>query len=69
MKWEEESKTHKETVTEDNVAEVIAMMTGIPVQRVAEKESGRLVKMNDDLKGTVIGQDECYKKSSKSNTT
>lgn len=62
LKWEEESKTHKETVTEDNVAEVIAMMTGIPVQRVAEKESGRLLKMGGDLKGSVIGQDEAIKK-------
>ncbi len=62
LKWEEDSKTHKETVTEDNVAEVISMMTGIPVQRVAEKESGRLMKMSDDLKGSVIGQDEAIKK-------
>ncbi len=58
LKWEEDSKTHKQVVTEDNVAEVISMMTGIPVQRVAEKESGRLMKMSDDLKGSVIGQDE-----------
>lgn len=62
LKWEEESKTHKETVTVDNVAEVIAMMTGIPVQRVAEKESGRLLKMNSDLQGSVIGQDNAIKK-------
>ncbi len=62
LKWEEESKTHKEVVTEANVAEVISMMTGIPVQRVAEKESGRLLKMQDDLKGSVIGQDEAIKK-------
>ncbi len=62
LKWEEESKTHKETVTEENVAEVIAMMTGIPVQRVAEKESGRLLKMGSDLKGSVIGQDNAIKK-------
>ncbi len=62
LKWEEESKTHKEIVTEANVAEVISMMTGIPVQRVAEKESGRLLKMQDDLKGSVIGQDEAIKK-------
>ena len=62
LKWEEDSKTHKEIVTEDNVAEVISMMTGIPVQRVAEKESGRLMKMSDDLKGSVIGQDQAIKK-------
>ncbi len=62
LKWEEESKTHKEEVSVDNVAEVISMMTGIPMQRVAEKESGRLLKMNDDLKGSVIGQDDAIKK-------
>jgi ATP-dependent Clp protease ATP-binding subunit ClpC len=61
-KWEEESKTHRETVSEDNVAEVVAMMTGVPVQRIAEKESGRLIKMKESLKGTVIGQDEAILK-------
>jgi len=61
-KWEEHSKSHKETVTEDHVAEVVAMMTGIPVQRVAEKESGRLVKMGEAIQGSVIGQDEAIKK-------
>ena len=60
--WEEESKTHRETVTEDNVAEVVSMMSGIPLQRIAEKESGRLVKMQDSLQGTVIGQEEAIKK-------
>ncbi|MGB1032098.1 MAG: ATP-dependent Clp protease ATP-binding subunit, partial [Flavobacteriales bacterium] len=61
-KWEEESKNHRETVTADNVEEVVAMMTGIPVQRIAEKESGRLARMGDELEGTVIGQDEAIKK-------
>jgi ATP-dependent Clp protease ATP-binding subunit ClpC len=61
-KWEEESKNHRETVTVDNVEEVVAMMTGIPVQRIAEKESGRLSRMNEDLQGTVIGQDDAIKK-------
>jgi ATP-dependent Clp protease ATP-binding subunit ClpC len=61
-KWEEHSKSHKETVTEEHVAEVVAMMTGIPVQRVAEKESGRLIKMGEAIKGSVIGQDEAIKK-------
>lgn len=60
--WEEESKTHRETVSEDNVAEVVAMMTGVPVQRVAQNESNRLVTMFEDLKGKVIGQDEAIKK-------
>ncbi len=61
-KWEEEAKTHRELVTEENVAEVVAMMTGIPVTRIAEKESGRLIKMGDNLKDAVIGQEEAIKK-------
>jgi ATP-dependent Clp protease ATP-binding subunit ClpC len=61
-KWEEESKNHRVTVTVDNVEEVVAMMTGIPVQRIAEKESGRLSRMNEDMQGTVIGQDDAIKK-------
>ncbi len=61
-KWEEDSKTQRETVTEDNVAEVIAMMTGVPVQRIAQNEGDKLVKMADVLKGKVIGQDDAVKK-------
>lgn len=60
--WEEETKVHRETVSEDNVAEVVAMMTGVPVQRIAQNESNRLVKMGDELKGKVIGQDDAIKK-------
>ena len=61
-KWEEESKSHRVTVTEDNVAEVVAQMTGIPVQRIAQKESGRLMVMGDQLKNAVIGQQEAVQK-------
>ena len=60
--WEEESKNHRVTVTEDHVGDVVAMMTGIPVQRIAEKESGKLARMNTDLEGKVIGQDEAIQK-------
>lgn len=60
--WEEESKIHRETVTEDNVAEVVAMMTGVPVQRVAQNEGDKLMKMAEELKGKVIGQDDAVKK-------
>ena len=60
--WEEETKTHRQVVTEENVAEVVAMMTGVPVQRIAQSESHRLVNMNEALKGKVIGQDEAIKK-------
>ena len=60
--WEEETKIHRETVSEDNVAEVVAMMTGVPVQRIAQNESNKLAKMDDELKGKVIGQDDAIKK-------
>ena len=61
-KWEEDTRNHRVTVTVSNVEEVVAMMTGIPVTRVAEKESGRLAKMDQELEGKVIGQDEAIKK-------
>ncbi len=60
--WEEESKTHRETVSEDNVAEVVAMMTGVPVQRIAQNEGDKLVKMAELLQGKVVGQDEAVRK-------
>ncbi|RPD97921.1 ATP-dependent Clp protease ATP-binding subunit [Aureibaculum marinum] len=60
--WEEQSKLHKETVTEDNVAEVVSMMTGIPVNRIAEAESARLADLPNLIKGKVIGQDEAVSK-------
>ena len=61
-KWEEETKTHRVTVTEEHVAEVVSMMTGIPVNRVAEKESGKLAKMAIEIQGKVIGQDDAVLK-------
>ncbi len=61
-KWEEESKINRETVNEENVAEVVAMMTGVPVKRIAQSESKRLVNMGTDLQGSVIGQDDAIKK-------
>jgi ATP-dependent Clp protease ATP-binding subunit ClpC len=60
--WEEESKLNREIVTEDNVAEVVSMMTGIPVNRVAEAESNRLSELPSLIKGKVIGQDEAVTK-------
>jgi ATP-dependent Clp protease ATP-binding subunit ClpC len=60
--WEEASKENRETVTEDNVAEVVSMMTGIPVNRVAEAESSRLSDLPKKIKGKVIGQDEAVAK-------
>lgn len=61
-KWEEESKIHRVAVSEEDVAEVVSMMCGIPVTRVAQKESGRLVNMAEELRGKVIGQDEAVGK-------
>ncbi len=61
-KWEEASKLHREIVTEDNVAEVVSMMTGIPVTRVVEAESNRLKELNQLIKDKVIGQDEAVVK-------
>jgi len=61
-KWEEDSKLHRETVTEDNVADVVSMMTGIPVNRIAQTESNKLAKLPELIKGKVIGQDEAVSK-------
>src|SRR5690554_603720 len=64
-KWEEESKTRRYTVEEDNVAEVIAMMTGIPAKRIAQNEGVKLLNMGEELKGKVVGQDNAIKKLTK----
>jgi ATP-dependent Clp protease ATP-binding subunit ClpC len=65
MQWEEESKTRRYPVNEEDIAEVVSMMTGIPVNRVAQNESKKLVGMADDLKGSVIGQDSAIEKVTK----
>lgn len=61
-KWEEESKNNRVEVTEEHVAEVVSMMSGVPVTRISESETGRLAIMSDEIKGRVIGQDEAVKK-------
>ncbi len=61
-KWEEETKLHRETVTEDNVADVISMMTGVPVNRIAQTESNKLAQLPELIKGKVIGQDNAVTK-------
>ncbi|MGB0887482.1 MAG: ATP-dependent Clp protease ATP-binding subunit [Vicingaceae bacterium] len=60
--WEDETKNNREVVSEDNVAEVVAMMTGIPTQRVAQAEGDRLAHMGEEINDKVIGQDEAVKK-------
>jgi ATP-dependent Clp protease ATP-binding subunit ClpC len=65
-KWEKELAVNRETVDAEKVAEVVAMMTGVPVQRIAQTEGTRLLNMADELKGSVIGQDEAIQKVVKS---
>ena len=65
-KWEEYCIENKETVTEENVAEVVAMITGIPAHRVNQNENTKLSKMYDNIAGKVIGQDDAVKKIVKS---
>lgn len=65
VEWEEESKTKRYPVEEDDIAEVVAMMTGIPVKKVATSESKKLVHMADDMRKMVIGQDDAIVKISK----
>jgi ATP-dependent Clp protease ATP-binding subunit ClpC len=60
--WEKELLNHREIVDEHKVAEVVAMMSGIPVQRIAQAEGKRLMNMGNDLKGKVIGQDDAIAK-------
>jgi ATP-dependent Clp protease ATP-binding subunit ClpC len=61
-KWEDECSNNKQTVTEDNVAEVVSMMTGIPLQKVSENETSKLGKMQESIVGKVVGQDDAVKK-------
>ncbi|TCK69457.1 ATP-dependent Clp protease ATP-binding subunit ClpC [Winogradskyella wandonensis] len=61
-KWEDETKLHREVVTEDNVADVISMMTGIPVNKIAQTEINKLAELPNLIKGRVIGQDDAVKK-------
>ncbi len=61
-RWEDDSKANRVIVTDEHVAEVVSMMCGIPVTRVSEKETGRLAKMGEELRGKVIGQDEAVGK-------
>lgn len=61
-KWEEESKENRVVVTEDHVAEVVSMMSGVPVTRISETETGRLANLAETIKGKVIGQDEAVAK-------
>ena len=62
QRWEQQLSEHREVVDAEKVAEVVAMMTGIPVQRVAEGENSRLLHMADELKQIVVGQDSAVER-------
>jgi len=62
VKWEEDAKSKRYPVDEDDIAEVVSMMTGIPLKRVAQNESNKLVNMNADIKQMIIGQDPAIEK-------
>ncbi|MCL1934445.1 MAG: ATP-dependent Clp protease ATP-binding subunit [Candidatus Azobacteroides sp.] len=61
-KWEEELQENRQIVDEEKIAEVVAMMSGIPVQRVAQAENQKLKEMGNVLKSKIIGQDEAVDK-------
>src|ERR1051325_3987080 len=63
--WEAETGAQVYDVSEDDIADVVAMMTGIPVNKVAESESAKLLNMQESLRGAVVGQDEAIEKLSK----
>ncbi len=63
--WENDTVGNRLTVTEQDVADVVAVMTGVPVQRVAKDETARLLNMETELAGSVVGQDDAIKKISK----
>ncbi|MGM9869348.1 MAG: AAA family ATPase, partial [Sodaliphilus sp.] len=62
IQWEKSLEAQRETVNENDVAEVVAMMTGVPVQRIAQSEGIRLLGMSDALKQQIVGQDEAIEK-------
>ncbi|MEP3374101.1 MAG: ATP-dependent Clp protease ATP-binding subunit [Maribacter dokdonensis] len=64
-RWEDDSKLNKETVSEENVADVVSMMSGIPVNRIAQTESNKLAGLPELIKSNVIGQNDAVAKVSK----
>jgi ATP-dependent Clp protease ATP-binding subunit ClpC len=60
--WEDDQKNHRQTVSEEDVAEVVSMMCGIPLQKVSQNENEKLSKMGNEITGKVIGQDDAVKK-------
>ena len=60
--WEEESKHKRYPISEEDIAEVVSMMTGIPVKRMVQAETDKLRNMATDMKGMVVGQDDAISK-------
>jgi len=65
LEWEEETKNKRYTVSEDDVASVVSMMTGVPVTKVGASELAKLKLMEPDLKDVIIGQNEAIEKLTK----
>ena len=65
QQWETDERDRHVTVTAEDVAAVVAMMTGVPVERIAESESNRLLQMENELRGSVVGQDEAISQIAK----
>jgi len=63
--WEEDSKNKRYPINEENIAEVVSMMTGIPVKRMVQAETEKLRKMAEDMKGMVVGQEDAIAKVTK----
>ena len=60
--WEDDMKKNRETVTEDHVADVVSMISGVPIQKIGNSEKDKLSKMGDAIKSHIIGQDDAVKK-------
>ena len=65
-KWDEESKQHRDVVTADHIADVVSMMSGVPVNRIAQTEMSKLSGLSEIMKSKIIGQDEAVEKVVKS---
>lgn len=63
--WEQKERNNRVKVTEEDVAAVIAMMTGVPVQRIAQNEGSRLLQMEQELQGSVVGQENAIRQIAK----
>jgi len=64
-KWIKDSKKNRHTVTEQHISEVVSMITGIPIERIAQNESNKLLGMSDELSKKVVGQENAIEKLSK----